>query len=266
MRPSASSRFASAASLKGDPDARVSHVATIERADAGVDHVPRESALQALSCADARGGGRARSQVRRRMPGRGSAVANPYATYARIASVLHPTPSCRRWAACDARSSIRLHASIRSASIGANVVIEAKRRSGARAVIGPGSVVMSGASDRRRYAVHCQCHDLCRRHRRRALHLSSRRRRSAPTASASRRTAARGSKFPRSAACAIGNDVEIGANSTIDRGAIEDTVIGDGVKLDNQIHIAHNVQHRRAYGHGRRSRASPAARRSGSAA
>ena len=39
----------------------------------------------------------------------------------------------------------------------------------------------------------------------------------------------------------IGNDVEIGANTTIDRGALEDTVIGDGVKLDNQIQIAHNV-------------------------
>lgn len=39
----------------------------------------------------------------------------------------------------------------------------------------------------------------------------------------------------------IGNDVEIGANTTIDRGALDDTVIGDGVKLDNQIQIAHNV-------------------------
>lgn len=39
----------------------------------------------------------------------------------------------------------------------------------------------------------------------------------------------------------IGNDVEIGANCTIDRGALDDTVIEDGVKLDNLIHIAHNV-------------------------
>lgn len=40
----------------------------------------------------------------------------------------------------------------------------------------------------------------------------------------------------------IGNDVEIGANTTIDRGALDDTVIEDGVKLDNQIQIAHNVR------------------------
>ena len=39
----------------------------------------------------------------------------------------------------------------------------------------------------------------------------------------------------------IGNDVEIGANTTIDRGAIGDTIIDDGVKLDNQIQIGHNV-------------------------
>ncbi|MAK55393.1 MAG: UDP-3-O-(3-hydroxymyristoyl)glucosamine N-acyltransferase [Pusillimonas sp.] len=40
----------------------------------------------------------------------------------------------------------------------------------------------------------------------------------------------------------IGDDVEIGANTTIDRGALDDTVIGNGVKLDNQIMIAHNVR------------------------
>ncbi|MFA5662724.1 UDP-3-O-(3-hydroxymyristoyl)glucosamine N-acyltransferase [Castellaniella sp.] len=40
----------------------------------------------------------------------------------------------------------------------------------------------------------------------------------------------------------LGNDVEIGANTTIDRGAIEDTVLEDGVKLDNQIMIGHNCR------------------------
>jgi UDP-3-O-[3-hydroxymyristoyl] glucosamine N-acyltransferase len=39
----------------------------------------------------------------------------------------------------------------------------------------------------------------------------------------------------------LGNDVEVGANTTIDRGALDDTRIGNGVKLDNQIQIAHNV-------------------------
>ena len=47
-------------------------------------------------------------------------------------------------------------------------------------------------------------------------------------------------KIPQVGAVLIGNDVEIGANTTIDRGAMGNTVIEDGVKLDNQIQIAHN--------------------------
>lgn len=49
-------------------------------------------------------------------------------------------------------------------------------------------------------------------------------------------------KIPQVGRVLIGNDVEIGANTTIDRGALDDTVIGDGVKLDNLIQIAHNVR------------------------
>ncbi|KAF0205604.1 MAG: UDP-3-O-3-hydroxymyristoyl glucosamine [Gallionellaceae bacterium] len=49
-------------------------------------------------------------------------------------------------------------------------------------------------------------------------------------------------KIPQIGRALIGNDVEIGANTTIDRGALDDTVIEDGVKLDNQIQIAHNVR------------------------
>jgi UDP-3-O-[3-hydroxymyristoyl] glucosamine N-acyltransferase len=47
-------------------------------------------------------------------------------------------------------------------------------------------------------------------------------------------------KIPQTGAVRIGNDVEIGANTSIDRGALADTVIEDGVKLDNQIQIGHN--------------------------
>jgi UDP-3-O-[3-hydroxymyristoyl] glucosamine N-acyltransferase len=44
----------------------------------------------------------------------------------------------------------------------------------------------------------------------------------------------------------IGDDVEIGANTTVDRGALEDTVIGDGTRIDNLVQIAHNVRIGRA--------------------
>lgn len=49
-------------------------------------------------------------------------------------------------------------------------------------------------------------------------------------------------KIPQTGGVVVGDDVEIGANTTIDRGAIDDTIIEDGVKLDNQIQIAHNVR------------------------
>lgn len=49
-------------------------------------------------------------------------------------------------------------------------------------------------------------------------------------------------KIPQLGAVVIGNSVEIGANCTIDRGALEDTVIGDGCKLDNLIQIGHNCR------------------------
>ena len=48
-------------------------------------------------------------------------------------------------------------------------------------------------------------------------------------------------KIPQIGRVIIGDDVEIGANTTIDRGALDDTIIEDGVKLDNQIQVAHNV-------------------------
>ena len=48
-------------------------------------------------------------------------------------------------------------------------------------------------------------------------------------------------KVPQLGSVEIADDVEIGTNTTIDRGALDDTIVATGVKLDNQIHIAHNV-------------------------
>jgi UDP-3-O-[3-hydroxymyristoyl] glucosamine N-acyltransferase len=49
-------------------------------------------------------------------------------------------------------------------------------------------------------------------------------------------------KIPHVGQCIIGDDVEIGANTTIDRGSVDDTVIGAGTKIDNLVHIAHNCR------------------------
>ena len=55
-------------------------------------------------------------------------------------------------------------------------------------------------------------------------------------------TGAKWEKFPQVGIVVIGDDVEVGANSCIDRAALGQTVIGDGTKLDNMVHIGHNCQ------------------------
>jgi len=49
-------------------------------------------------------------------------------------------------------------------------------------------------------------------------------------------------KIPQVGHCIIGDDVEIGANTTIDRGSVDDTVVGPGTKIDNLVQVGHNVR------------------------
>ena len=81
-----------------------------------------------------------------------------------------------------------------------------------RCVIGARTIVHSGRGDRRRRLRH------------------------------GARTQGRWLKIPQIGRVVIGADCEIGANTTIDRGAIDDTVIEDDVKLDNQIQVGHNCR------------------------
>lgn len=49
-------------------------------------------------------------------------------------------------------------------------------------------------------------------------------------------------RIPQVGGCILGDDVEIGAGSCVDRGSLDDTVIGSGTKIDNLVHVAHNVR------------------------
>ncbi len=49
-------------------------------------------------------------------------------------------------------------------------------------------------------------------------------------------------KVPQVGGCVLEDDVEVGGNCTIDRGSVGDTVVGAGTKIDNLVHLAHNVQ------------------------
>ena len=164
---------------------------------------------------------------------------NPYAAYARIASELHPPPPARRGIheAATVSPSATLGEGV---SVGPSAVVEARVRIGERTVIGPGAVLGEGAvvgSDCRIGANVTLCHGV-RIGRRVIVHPGA-------VIGADGFGIAREPdgwiKVPQVGGVRVGDDVEIGASTTIDRGAIEDTVVENGVKLDNQIQIAHNV-------------------------
>ena len=164
---------------------------------------------------------------------------NPYLGYARIATLLSPpveaTPSIASSAVIDSSATVAA-----DASIGPHCVIEAGASVGAGTSLGAGSFLGRDSSigPHGRIAtrvVVCQC-----------VHIGAR-----VIIHPGVVVGADGFglanddgiwvKIPQFGGVWIGDDVEVGANTTIDRGALEDTVIENGVKLDNLIQIGHNV-------------------------
>ena len=164
---------------------------------------------------------------------------NPYLAYARIAALLHPetAPEPGIHPSAVVAGGARVAA---SASIGPLAVIEEGAHIGERVVVGPGCIVQKGASVgadstlRSRVNLYpgvtlgMRC----------LLHAGA-------VVGADGFGFAPNSgtweKVPQVGSVRVGDDVEIGANTTIDRGAIDDTVVENGVKLDNQIQVGHNV-------------------------
>ena len=167
-------------------------------------------------------------------------AANPYAVYARVARFLHPPPA--------AEPGIHPSAIVGddavipgSAQVCAHAVVDRGARLGESVVVGEGSVVGPGVTvgDGTRLAPRVVLMDGVRVGRRCLFH-------SGVVIGSDGFGFAREDpewvKVPQLGGVAIGDDVEIGANTTVDRGAVEDTVIEDGVKIDNQVQIAHNAR------------------------
>lgn len=165
---------------------------------------------------------------------------NPYAYMAKVSALLHPvvrpTPGIHPSAVVHATAHIAP-----DAAIGAHAVIAEQAVVAAGAVIGAGSYVGAAVEigDASWLYPHVTIYAGCKLGQRTIVH-------SGAVIGADgfglAPEAGRWLKVPQVGAVVIGDDVEIGANTTIDRGALEDTVIEDGVKLDNQIQIAHNVR------------------------
>jgi UDP-3-O-[3-hydroxymyristoyl] glucosamine N-acyltransferase len=167
-------------------------------------------------------------------------AANPHATYARVATLLHPEPPLQP--GVHPMATVAPGATIHpSAQICAHASVAEGAIVGARCLIGPGVVIERGAvigEDSRFVARVFVGHHV----------VFGRRCIVQPGAviggDGFGYAPEKGTwvKVPQIGGVNVGDDVEIGANTTIDRGALDDTVIEEGVKLDNLIMIAHNVR------------------------
>mgnify|MGYP000103042743 CR=1 FL=1 len=165
---------------------------------------------------------------------------NAYATFARALALFHPPPAVKPGIDATARIDPTAKVSARAqigahVSVGARVIIDEgcvvhagvhiadDVAIGADSVLYAGVIVYAGCVIGKRVIVHggavigADGFGLAPEH-------------------------GRWIKIPQVGRVVIGDDVEIGANTTIDRGTLDDTVIEEGVKLDNQIQIAHNVR------------------------
>lgn len=166
--------------------------------------------------------------------------ANPYVDWARIAAFLHPAPASEpgRHASAVVGTDCQIDA---SASIGPQVIIGEGCQIGERVVIGPGSVIEPGCrigADTRLVARIFLGSGSCLGQRV-LIHPGA-----VIGADGFGLAFDRDHwiKVPQMGKVVIGDDCEIGANTTIDRGAIEDTVLEEDVRLDNQVQVAHNVR------------------------
>ena len=165
---------------------------------------------------------------------------NPYLGYARAATLLSPPPETAPGVAASA--VIEQGARVApDASVGAHCVVEAGASVGAGTSLGPGSFLgrCSSIGPRGRVAARVAICGNVTIGARVVVHPG------AVIGADGFGIANDGGvwvKIPQLGGVRIGDDVEIGANTTIDRGALDDTVIEDGVKLDNLIQIGHNVR------------------------
>jgi UDP-3-O-[3-hydroxymyristoyl] glucosamine N-acyltransferase len=167
-------------------------------------------------------------------------AANPYAYFARAAqffaarNAIPVIPGIHPAATVDPAAQVAA-----TAYIGANAVVGAGASIGDKVQVGAGCVIGRGVAIGEGSYLHpnVTIYDACQIGRRAIVH-------SGVVIGADGFGFANDGgawvKIPQTGRVLIGDDVEIGANTTIDRGALADTVIEEGVKLDNQIQIAHN--------------------------
>jgi len=230
--------------LAGDPNLEVNGIAPLE--DAGASHISflsnskfRSKAAQSgaaaliLAAADD-------ATVAATYTGARIVTANPYAYFARAAQYFASLDEIVPPAGIDPSASVAAGAQVNpTAHIGPQVTIEAGAVIEAGVVIDAGCFVGRDAviGEGTHLFANATFHARCRIGKRGIIHSG------AVIGTDGFGFANEGGvyiKIPQTGRVIIGDDVDIGANTTIDRGALADTIIEDGVKLDNQIQIGHN--------------------------
>ena len=227
------------AELEGDPDKEVIGINSLaEASDSEVSFLAREAYIPQLASSKA-GAVICDSETSKLFNGNKIICSNPYLIYANCTKLFKENPTNQegisKLASIDSSSSVSDSAAISSfVSISADAVIEDDVilmpgvfvGKGCR--VGKGSIIYANVSlyDSVELGKDCIIHS------------------GAVIGSDGLGFAKENNewvKIEHLGRVLIGNNVEIGSNSTVDRGSIGDTVIGENVKIDNQVHIAHNV-------------------------
>jgi UDP-3-O-[3-hydroxymyristoyl] glucosamine N-acyltransferase len=230
--------------LAGDPNIEVSGIAPLS--DAGVSHISFLSSSKLRAQAAQSGAGALilsaadNETVGATYQGARIVTKNPYAYFARAAQYFAALDAFVPAPGIDPSASVAPGATVAaSAHVGPQVTIEDGARVGEGAVIDAGSFIGRGAvigAETHLFA-NVTFHAHCQIGARGIIHSG------AVIGTDGFGFANEGGvyiKIPQTGRVVIGDDVDIGANTTIDRGALADTIIEDGVKLDNQIQIGHN--------------------------
>ncbi len=227
------------ASLNGDADIRVNRITDIEHAGPdGVSFISSKTFLDKLEATKA-GAVIIKPEWAAFSPVAALLVDDPYLGYAKAAQLLDSTPQL----ASEVHPSAQLAPDVSLAvgvCIGANAVVDSGVTLGRNVQIGAGSVIGKDTVIEAETILKANVTIYHHIHigQRTLVHSGS-------VIGADGFGFANESghwlKIPQLGGVVIGDDVEIGSNCTIDRGALKNTLIGNGVKLDNMIHIAHNV-------------------------
>ncbi len=226
--------------LIGDPDATVSQVASLRNASPeSLSFLASSSYISQLPATKA-----AAVVLRAESAGACPVAAfisdNPYATYARMAALVCPEPLFAP--GVHATAVVADSATIAdSAHIAATAVIGERTVIGEHTVVGPGTVIGPDCDigENCRLVANVTLVQDVRIGARGIFHPGVV---IGADGFGNAMTADGWVKVPQLGGVQIGNDVEIGANTTVDRGAIGDTVIDDGVRIDNLCMIGHNVR------------------------